>query len=71
MLLTQERSYLWQRGLATSAGACTIKPLTPSLFENEKDFPACLTIWMGLFRVLALGRFSLLLDTQTAEVTVL
>lgn len=59
------------RGLAASAGACTTKFLTPSLFKNEKDFPATLTIWMGLFRALTLGRFSLLLHTQTSEVTVL
>lgn len=55
------------RGLAASAGACTTKSLTPSLFRNEKDFPPSLTIWMGLFRVPGLSRLFLLLDTQTSQ----
>lgn len=59
------------KGLAASGGACTTKSPTPSLFENEKDFPLPLTVWMGIFRVLGLGRLSFLLDTQTSEVTAL
>lgn len=49
---------------------CVQSRILPLLcFKNEKGILPPLTIQMGLLRVLGLGRFSVLLDTQTSQVT--
>lgn len=72
MLLTQEEILYVARGLGANELMLVQPYILPfPCFKNIKGFPPPLAIQMGLLRAPGIGRFFVLLDTQTSQVTTL